>query len=233
MDRIADQFLNWNALAASTTLLWLGLLQTVRLVAAILVVAAVLGAIVAWVRTRRRVWASALGIAYVDLARSTPPLVALVVVCYGLPIVGLPSPSTFEAAVIALGLLHSAHVGEIYRGGAMAVASGQREASWALGLSGMQAARWVLAPQAIRAILPPLTSQATQIVRDSPLALMIGFPELLSRAREAQALTANATAITAVGGIYLGLLLLLQAATATMGRAWRRRISVEARVDIP
>ena len=115
----------------------------------------------------------------------------------------------------------------------MAVASGQREASWALGLSGMQAARWVLAPQAIRAILPPLTSQATQIVRDSPLALMIGFPELLSRAREAQALTANATAITAVGGIYLGLLLLLQAATATMGRAWRRRISVEARVDIP
>jgi His/Glu/Gln/Arg/opine family amino acid ABC transporter permease subunit len=218
VDRIADEFLSWNALAASATLLWLGLLQTAHLVAAVLVFAVALGIVVAWARTRRRRWISALGIAYVDLARSTPPLVSLVVVCYGLPILGLPSPGTFEGAVIALGLLHAAHVGEIYRGGALAITFGQREASRALGLSDMHAVRWVLLPQAIRAIMPALTSQVTQVVRDSPLALMVGYSELLSRAREAQALTANSTAITAAGGVYLGLLVALQASAVAMGR---------------
>ena len=228
MDRIADQFLNGRALAASTTLLWLGLVETARLVAAVLVVAAVAGLVVAWVRTRPQTTVSALGIAYVDLARSTPPLVSLVVVSYGLPILGLPSLGTFDAAVIALGLLHAAHVGEIYRGGVLAIGYGQREASRALGLSDVQAVRWVLLPQAIRVIAPPLTSQATQIVRDSPLALMIGFSELLSRAREAQAVTANSTPIVAAGGVYLALLLVLHAGAAAMPRLWRRS-AVDAR----
>jgi polar amino acid transport system permease protein len=232
VDRIADQFLSWNALAASATLLWLGLVETARLVPAILVFAIALGVVVAWGRTCHRRWIGALGIAYVDLARSTPPLVSLVVVCYGLPILGLPSPGTFEAAVIALGLLHAAHVGEIYRGGMLAITFGQREAARALGLSEMQCVRWVLLPQAIRAIVPPLTSQATQVVRDSPLALMIGYTELLSRAREAQALTANSTAITAAGGVYLGLLVALQAVAVAMGRRWRRRTRIEARIDV-
>jgi polar amino acid transport system permease protein len=91
----------------------------------------------------------------------------------------------------------------------------------------------VLLPQALRAIIPPLTSQATQVVRDSPLAMVIGYTELLSRAREAQALTANSTAITAAGCVYLGLLLALQAAAATMARVWRRRTGIEPRIDVP
>lgn len=231
MDRIADQFLNGRVLAASTTLLWLGLVETARLVATVLVVAAVAGLVVVWVRTRPQTTVSALGITYVDLARSTPPLVSLVAVSYGLPILGLPSPGTFEAAVIALGLLHAAHVGEIYRGAVLAIGYGQREASRALGLSDVQAVRWVLLPQAIRAIAPPLTSQATQIVRDSPLALMIGYSELLSRAREAQAVTANSTPIVAAGGVYLALLLGLQAGAAAMARLWRRSVP-DARDDL-
>jgi polar amino acid transport system permease protein len=230
VDRIADQFLNRDALVASATLLGLGLGQTGRLVAAVLLVAIVLGLGVAWARTRASAWARALAVAYVDLARTTPPLVSLVVVCYGLPLLGLPALDTFAAAVVALGLLHAAHVGEIYRGGALAVGRGQREAARALALSDLQALRWVLLPQAIRAIIPPLTSQATQVVRDSPLALMIGYPELLSRAREAQALTANSTAIAAAGVVYLGLLLALQASAAAMARAWRRRTGTAPRI---
>jgi len=229
VDRIADQFLNRDALAASTVLLGLGLAHTVRLVAAVLLVAITLGVVVAWARTRANAGVRAIALAYIDVARSTPPLVSLVVVNYGLPLLGLPAPGTFAAAVIALGLLHTAHVGEIYRGGLLAVGYGQREAARALGLSDLQAARWVLLPQAIRTIIPPLTSQATQVVRDSPLALMIGYPELLSRAREAQALTANSTALAAAGVLYLGLLLALQATAATMARAWRRRTGTTAR----
>lgn len=233
MDRIADQFLNGDALAASSTLLWLGLGQTARLVAATLLVALLGGFVIAWGRTRRSRWGRAVAIAYIDLARTTPPLVSLVVVAYGFPIVGLPSLGTFESAVLALGLLHSAHVGEIYRGGMLAVSHGQREAARALALSDFQAVRSILVPQAARAIIPPLTNQVTQIVRDSPLALMIGYAELLSRAREAQALTANSTALAATAAVYVTLLLALQGAAALMARAWRRRTGTAARVGVP
>jgi polar amino acid transport system permease protein len=232
VDRIADQFLNGDALAASTTLLWLGLGQTTRLVAATMLVALLGGFVVAWSRTHRTAFLRAIAIVYIDLARTTPPLVSLVVVAYGLSIFGLPSLGTFGSAVLALGLLHSAHVGEIYRGGMLAVNHGQREAARALALSNFQAARSVLAPQAARAVIPPLTSQVTQIVRDSPLALMIGYAELLTRAREAQALTANSTAIAATAVVFIALLLGLQMAAALMARRWRRRTGTPARVGV-
>lgn len=229
MDRIAEQFLNVDALVASSTLLSFGLGETARLVAATLLVSLLGGGVVAWGRTRRSHAGRFAAIAYIDLARTTPPLVSLAVVAYGLPILGLPSLGTFGSAVLALGLLHSAHVAEIYRGGMLAVSHGHREAARALALSDLDAARLVLLPLAARAVIPPLTSQATQIVRDSPLALMIGYAELLSRAREAQALTANSTAIAAAAGIFIVLLLALQLAAAALARAWRRRVGMPAR----
>lgn len=232
MDRIADQFLNGDALAASSTLLWLGLDQTLRLVTATMLVALLGGFVIAWGRTRRNRSARTVAIGYIDLARTTPPLVSLVVVAYGLPILGLPSLGTFGSAVLALGLLHSAHVAEIYRGGMLAVSHGQREAARALALSDFHAARSVLMPQAARAVIPPLTSQVTQIVRDSPLALMIGYAELLTRAREAQALTANSTAIAATAVVFIVLLLGLQMAAALMARRWRFRTGTPARVGV-
>jgi len=229
VDRIADQFLNGQALAASSTLLWLGLGHTARLVAATMLVALLGGAVVAWGRTRRPRSVRAVAIAYIDLARTTPPLVSLVAVAYGLPILGVPAFGTFGSAVLALALVHSAHIGEIYRGGMLSVSHGQRQAARALGLSDSDAARFVLVPQAARAVIPPLTSQLTQIVRDSPLALMIGYAELVSRAREAQALTANSTAIAAAAVIFLVVLLALQFAAAWLAREWRRRTGTPAR----
>jgi polar amino acid transport system permease protein len=232
VDRITDQFLNGDALAASSTLLWLGLGQTTRLVTATMLVALLGGFVIAWSRTRRSRWVRAAAIAYIDLARTTPPLVSLVVVAYGLSIGGLPTLGTFGSAVLALGLLHSAHVGEIYRGGMLTVSHGQREAARALALSNFRAVRSVLMPQALRAIIPPLTSQATQIVRDSPLALMIGYAELLARAREAQALTGNSTAIAATAVVFIALLLALQLTAALLAREWRRRTGTPARVGV-
>ena len=69
-------------------------------------------------------------------------------------------------------------------------------------------------------------------MRDSPLALMIGYAELVSRAREAQALTANSTAIAAAAALFVALLLVLQLAAALMAREWRRRTGAPTRVDV-
>ncbi|HSF01588.1 MAG TPA: amino acid ABC transporter permease [Solirubrobacterales bacterium] len=225
MSALADTFLNAEAARASSTLLRMGLVETVRLVVAVFAVSLALGAIVFWLRTGRWRPLRLLSIAYIDAVRATPPIVLLVVVYYALPAVGLPSLDVFQAGWTALGLLHGAHVGEIYRAGWLALDPGQEVAARASGLTGWQATRFVLIPQATRVALPPLTSQLTQIVRDSPLTFMVGYPELLTRAREAQNLTANSTPIVVAAALFFVLLLALQATCLWGERRARRRVA--------
>ena len=80
---------------------------------------------------------------------------------------------------------------EIFRGGLSAVSPGQHLASTALGMNGLQTARYVVAPQVFQYMLPPMTSQATQLVRDSSLAFFIGYAEVVTMAK--LAVTANRT----------------------------------------
>jgi polar amino acid transport system permease protein len=210
MATLADSFLNAEAARASMTLLGLGLVQTVRLAAMAFAVALALGAITLWARTRASRTLRLASIAYVDSMRAIPPIVLLVVMYYALPAVGLPSFDVFQAGWMTLALIQGAHVGEVYRAGWLAIDPGQRLAARALNLTESQAARFVLIPQVARVILPPLTNQLTQVVRDSPLTFVIGYPELLTRAREAQGLTANSTPLVAAGVLFLALLLALQ-----------------------
>jgi polar amino acid transport system permease protein len=229
MGRITEHFLSPVALETSWVLLRLGSLETLRLVMATFVLALLAGLALAWARSHRWRPLRLAAAAYVDLARITPPLVWLVLVYYALPAAGLPSLDTFQAAAFTFTLIHAAGVAEIFRGGLRAVGRNQRDAAQALGLSPGQALRLVVVPQAIPVILPPLTSQFTQIVRDSPLAFIIGYADLLVRAREAQALTVSATPLVAAGALYLLFLLALQGVSAWLerrcqgsGRAVRR-----------
>jgi polar amino acid transport system permease protein len=207
---VAETFFDADAVGASATLLRLGLVHTLRLVGMAFLVALGLGAVALWARTRTASWLRRAGIAYVDLVRATPPIVLLVVVYYALPAVGLPSLDAFQTGWLSLGLVQGAYVSEVYRAGWLAVEPGQRLAARALGLTEAQAARFVLIPQVARVVLPPLTGQLAQLVRDSPLTLVIGYPELLTRAREAQALLADSTPLVAAGLLFLALLLVLQ-----------------------
>jgi polar amino acid transport system permease protein len=211
MRAIEDNFFDLDALDESLTLLWLGMQLTLKLVVLAFIVALVLGGAVAWLRAHRHWAARRIAATYVDLLRATPPLVTLVVIHFVVPaIVPELSFTTFQSAVIAFGLVHSAYISEIYRGGILAIDPGQGEAATSLGLSPFQSARLVLVPQITRVVIPPLTSQATQMVRDSSLAFIIGYAELLSRAREAEALTANATPLFGAAVVYMVLLLGLQ-----------------------
>jgi len=215
---MTEHFLSPAALETSWALLRLGSLETLRLVATTFILAFLVGFAVAWARSHRWRPLRRAAAAYVDLARITPPLVSLVLVYYALPAAGLPSLDMFKAAVFTFTLIHAAGVAEIFRGGLRAVGRNQRDAAQALGLSPGQALRLVIAPQAIPVILPPLTSQFTQIVRDSPLAFIIGYGDLLVRAREAQALTVSATPLVAAGALYLLFLITLQCVSAWLER---------------
>lgn len=126
---------------------------------------------------------------YVEFVRSIPLLPMLFWVFYGLPIIfksmGLNIPiDPFWGAVITLAISDSAFTAEIYRSGIQSIAKGQSEAAHTVGLNYRQTMRYVILPQAIRRILPPLANQFIYIVKMSAFASVIGMQELTRRANE-------------------------------------------------
>jgi len=126
---------------------------------------------------------------YVEFVRSIPLLPMLFWVFYGLPIIfksmGLDIPiDPFWGAIITLAVSDSAFTAEIYRSGIQSIAKGQKEAAQTVGLTYAQTMRYVILPQAIRRILPPLANQFIYIVKMSAFASVIGMQELTRRANE-------------------------------------------------
>ena len=126
---------------------------------------------------------------YVEFIRSIPLLPMLFWVFYGLPIVfqsmGMNIPiDPFWGAIITLAISDSAFTAEIYRAGIQSIAKGQSEAAKTIGLNYVQTMRYVILPQAIRRILPPLANQFIYIVKMSAFASVIGMQELTRRANE-------------------------------------------------
>ncbi|WP_040818123.1 amino acid ABC transporter permease [Litoreibacter arenae] len=149
----------------------------------------VLGLIVALPGLSERRGIRVINRVYVEFIRAIPLLPMLFWVFYGLPIVfksmGLNIQiDPFWGAIITLALSDSAFTAEIYRAGIQSIAKGQTEAAKTIGLSYIQTMRYVILPQAIRRILPPLANQFIYIVKMSAFASVIGMQELTRRANE-------------------------------------------------
>ena len=134
--------------------------------------------------------------AYVDFFRSTPLLVQMFLIYFGVPSVlqnsGIPGFESFifnvvEAAIIGLSLNTAAYQAEIIRGGILAIPTGQTEAARALGLTSLQTMRYVILPQALRIIIPPFTNEGINIILNSSLASAISTPEITRMAKNESA----------------------------------------------
>ena len=148
-----------------------------------------IGLIVALPSLSSRWYIRLLNRVYVEFIRAIPLLPMLFWVFYGLPIIfksmGLNIPiDPFWGAIITLAISDSAFTAEIYRAGIQSIARGQTEAAQTVGLSYLQTMRYVILPQAIRRILPPLANQFIYIVKMSAFASVIGMQELTRRANE-------------------------------------------------
>ena len=115
--------------------------------------------------------------AWVDLIRGTPFLVQVFIVFFILPSAGIELEA-FPAAVIALSNLTASFICEIVAGGILAVPSGQKEAAIASGLSGYQQLRYIVLPQAMRTITPPLVGQYVLLIKDSSVVSAIGVVDV-------------------------------------------------------
>ena len=177
------------------------------------VLALTFGSLVGVIRTTPHPWLVRVGNAYVELFRNVPLLVQMFLWYFVLPelvprgigtwLKQLPDAS-FYTAVVALGFYTSARVAEQVRAGITSLASGQRLAALALGLTPAQAYVYVLLPMAYRVILPPLTSEFLNVIKNSAVALTIGLMELTARARAMQEFSFQVfEAFTAATVIYI------------------------------
>lgn len=114
---------------------------------------------------------------YIELFRGTPLLLQLLVLYFGLPVLGINLPA-WAAALIGLGMNFAAYEAEMYRAGIESVPAGQMDAALALGMSGRQAVTLVILPQAFRISLPGSTSNFISLFKDSSLCSTIGVVEL-------------------------------------------------------
>ncbi len=161
-----------------------GFWATVSLSLATMVLSLVLGLAVAMMGMSRIAPLRWFNRAYVELFRSIPILVMILWVFYGLPVVLDIRLDVFVAAMLAIAICDSAFEAEIFRAGIQSVERGQREAAMALGLSPWQRMRFVILPQAIRRVLPPIANQFIYVVKMSSLASVIGYQELTRKANE-------------------------------------------------
>lgn len=158
--------------------------------------------------------------AYTEWHRNVPGIAHLFILYFGLPAIGIKLPAV-AAAIIGLGLIGAASVGEILAAGLRSLPAGQREAALAVGLTPWQAIYLVLLPQAVRIVLPNFGNYACQLLKDTSIASAIAAPEIMFFARNLVTATFDTTLIyLLVIALYAALLLPVGLGFVWMGKRW-------------
>ncbi len=144
---------------------------------------------------------------YVDVFRALPGVLVIFILGFGVPALGLPGLpiDPFFWAVVALTLLYSAYVSEVYRAGIDSVHPSQMAAARSLGLSQWQGMRYVVLPQAVRRVVPPLLNDFIGLQKDTVLVSFVGVVEVFRQSQIRQAGSFNFTPYLATALIFLAL----------------------------
>ncbi len=176
--RLVGEFLDGRFIAGP---LLQGLAVTLKITGLSLVLATLFGLTAAILRLSNSFLGRALARIYLETIRNTPLLVQLFFIYFVVaPVFEL---GRFTSAVLALSLFEGAYASEIFRSGIVSIERGQWEAASSLGMNGVETYRYVILPQAIRRIVPPLTSQSIALIKDSALVSTIAVYDLSMRAQ--------------------------------------------------
>ena len=165
-----------------------GWLTTVGLSCASLIASSMIGVVAALCLQSRLPIVEAIGRVYVELIRGTPLLVQLLIGFYVIAsAIGLEN--RFVVGVLVLSLFSGAYMAEIFRGGLEAIPQTQRDAAKSIGLTPIQTLRFVIVPQAVRLVLPPVAGQLVSLIKDSSLLSVIAISEFTLNAQEVNSFT--------------------------------------------
>jgi polar amino acid transport system permease protein len=212
-----DSAFFWDALLHPSAAFLEGLWQTVYISVVAQVLAVILGLGIALMRRSKRPWVGAIAGFYIWVVRGTPLLVQLVLVYNGLAAIGVYSfsdatlfglvvPGVIQAALVTLAVNESAYMAEIIRAGIDSVGKGQLEASLAVGMTPRSAMRWIILPQALRFIVPPLGNNFNAMMKTTSILSVIGVEELFLNTQAVSSTTFHTFEIFIVAALYYLLL---------------------------
>ncbi len=205
---------NWMVLWDYRELLIQGLIITLKLSITSIILSTVIGIILGILRLAKNLAVRLVASAYVEFFLNTPLIIQLFFWYFALPMI-FPEPVQmwlwehnyeFISAVIGLTIYTSTFIAEAVRAGIQSIDKGQQEAALASGLSDFQTMWYVILPQAIRVVIPPICNQFLNLTKNSSLAMTIAVPELTHQAQAIEALTFRGfEAFTAATLIYIAL----------------------------
>lgn len=186
--------------------------------------ASLLGLILAVIRNYNIAFINGLITAYVILFRSIPAMVLVVLVYFALPFVGLNLPST-NSVIMSLSLLFGAYTTEIFRSGINSVPASQINAARSLGMTQIQTMHFIILPQSMRVIIPPLTTVLIDVLKTTSIAYVVGVPELIARARQMEGVIGSVTPLIFVVVLYFLIILpvvILSSRLEKRSRRWSK-----------
>jgi len=210
-DKVQDAFFSTEDFADSAGPVWEGFIINIELMLAaeaIVLVFALLIAVVRGLPGPAAFPLRMLAIAYVDFFRGVPLILVVFIIGLGVPALGIDllyTRNPFIYGLASLVLVYSAYVAEVYRAGIESVHSSQVAAARSLGLSHGHSLRYVVVPQAVRRVIPPLLNDFIGLQKDTALVSLIGVAESARQAQSYGAITFNFTGYT-VAAIYFVLL---------------------------
>ncbi|HEY65273.1 MAG TPA: amino acid ABC transporter permease [Caldilineae bacterium] len=190
--------------------------------------ALIIGLIAGLMRVSRNPVLYAISTLYVEIIRGVPMLVILLYAGFVIsPRIrdatgGTVTLSDIQEAILGLAIGYGAYLAEVYRAGIESIHRGQMEAARSLGMTYMQAMRYVVLPQAIRVILPPLGNDFIAMLKDSSLVAVLAIPDLLQMGRLYISRTFRAfEGYNSVALLYLAMTLMLSLLVRWIERRWR------------
>jgi glutamine transport system permease protein len=178
--------IRWEVMTDSFDPLLRGTVITLQLTAGAVGIGIIIGLVMALLRLSRNPILRGISIAYVDFFRGTPLLVQILMVYFAVPqLLGFQIPGNYQfiAGISAMGLNSGAYISEIFRAGIQSIDRGQTEAARSLGMSQAQAMRYVILPQAVKRVIPPLGNEFIALLKDSSLVAIIALEDLMYTAK--------------------------------------------------
>ncbi|MBM7688327.1 glutamine ABC transporter permease [Enterococcus ureilyticus] len=191
----------WEALFKDWRLFADAFLYTILLAIGSLIVAMLLGIFFGSLSTMHNKLLNLISRIYVEFFQNTPLLIQFIVVYYGFPLISpMLTFSTTTIAIICVGLYHGAYISEVVRSGIGAVPKGQFEAAYSQGFSYGKTMRYVVLPQAWRIMLPPLTNQIVNLIKNTSTVAIISGADVMFTANSWSSINLNYIPAFAVAG---------------------------------
>ena len=210
----------WESLLENSSDIGAGFIRTLQVAVLALLLALVIGVVVGTMSTAKGRLPRAVARIYVEMFQNIPLVIQIFFMYNGLAMAGLVL-SEFTIGVVGVGMYHGAYIAEVVRAGILAVPKGQEEAAYSEGFNYIQTMRYVILPQMVKIILPPLTNQAVNLIKNTSVLAIIAGADLMYVGDSYASYSLNYGPAYAVAGL---LYFLLCFPLATFARKYEQKL---------